>query len=547
MKNFKAFKFKSFVLYTDNASDLDLVKLKSQDINSGISFAEDTNGIIRDKNGNFHIFEWNVYHVFGLQGNKLSSEDNFFSGTFNKNNNGTILFKNFVGTASFKGQILLVDSKKVRTRDLEKNIKMIEKRIENSIRFNFNSNGITSGTFQRRNNEKHNFFEFIKVFNLMRDNKVLPYIRYVEKHPNKQFSKTVNEIPLSSAQSIDDDGLIDIFSGRSQFQKGSKLSFSSQFNGFYPQTIIAHEDKTIIDTGENQFVKFFLKMLISKLDGFIQDLNNMRTNDGTITIDSDFIKSVQKMKILLQHELANPFFNQISKLTFINQASTTLTKQYGYKQLFYQYINIKNVPVGAFDVESLIALYENKSVDKMYEYICLFRLVDILGYMYSNSKTNIKTVNNGYTISLSETNGDIQFNFYGHKGLPDAMLTYQTSFSRKNKKYNTFSINLRPDITLTIKTKTKVIYYHFDSKFKIGYDGSNKDEDIGKMRTYCDAISNTKGAFVLYPGKQFNIYHRPRDFRFQGVGAFPLNVNSNINDKKLAIILAKILIHYSDL
>ncbi|WP_054749114.1 hypothetical protein [Lentilactobacillus rapi] len=112
MKNFKAFKFKSFVLYTDNASDLDLVKLKSQDINSGISFAEDTNGIIRDKNGNFHIFEWNVYHVFGLQGNKLSSEDNFFSGTFNKNNNGTILFKNFVGTASFKGQILLVDSKK---------------------------------------------------------------------------------------------------------------------------------------------------------------------------------------------------------------------------------------------------------------------------------------------------------------------------------------------------------------------------------------------------------------------------------------------------
>lgn len=80
----------------------------------------------------------------------------------------------------------------------------------------------------------------------------------------------------------------------------------------------------------------------------------------------------------------------------------------------------------------------------MYEYICLFRLVDILGYMYSNSKTNIKTVNNGYTISLSETNGDIQFNFYGHKGLPDAMLTYQTSFSRKNKSIILFPLIYAP-------------------------------------------------------------------------------------------------------
>ena len=99
-------------------------------------------------------------------------------------------------------------------------------------------------------------------------------------------------------------------------------------------------------------------------------------------------------------------------------------------------------------------------------------------------------------------------------------LLYNKTFSRSNNDYNSYSVQLRPDYSLEVHANDKTYYIHFDAKYKkYGDSETFKNEDIVKMHAYKDAISNTIGAYVLYPGTDNEIYY---ENDFESVGAFGL-------------------------
>ena len=108
---------------------------------------------------------------------------------------------------------------------------------------------------------------------------------------------------------------------------------------------------------------------------------------------------------------------------------------------------------------------------------------------------------------------------FNYKGMTVKLL-YNKTFKRSDNYYNSYSVQLRPDYSLEVHANDKIYYIHFDAKYKIHTDSETfKNEDIVKMHAYKDAIQNTIGAYVFYPGSKPKIFY---ENEFESVGAFGL-------------------------
>lgn len=119
-----------------------------------------------------------------------------------------------------------------------------------------------------------------------------------------------------------------------------------------------------------------------------------------------------------------------------------------------------------------------------------------------------------------------------------------------------YSHTMRPDIVLE-KNGNRLV---FDAKYKgkrSGFYGEDDDgevkswkpEDINKMHTYREAISNVVGSFILYPGSRTVVYKKQdRSNIYEGVGAISLrpDIKSSVNQEdfeKLTFLISTYLEH----
>ena len=99
-----------------------------------------------------------------------------------------------------------------------------------------------------------------------------------------------------------------------------------------------------------------------------------------------------------------------------------------------------------------------------------------------------------------------------------------------NKGSGTYSVEMRPDYTLEFIINDNNYKIHFDAKYRLNIeDESFKNQDIVKMHSYKDAIENTLGAYVLYPGEKEKIFE---ENELESVGAFPLNPGNDKEEKR---------------
>ena len=108
---------------------------------------------------------------------------------------------------------------------------------------------------------------------------------------------------------------------------------------------------------------------------------------------------------------------------------------------------------------------------------------------------------------------------------------YNQHFSRSRpRRRHSYSVPLRPDITLLVPDGRKSHLHLFDAKFRVhgladvGFAGSDKDGDdekageragtfkrgdIYKMHAYRDAIPDARSVWILYPGGEFRFFGVP--------------------------------------
>ena len=177
-----------------------------------------------------------------------------------------------------------------------------------------------------------------------------------------------------------------------------------------------------------------------------------------------------------------------------------------------------------------------KKVFELYEYWCYFKLIEIMESI-CDMKVDFEDIfaftDDGMSLKLDEGIGKA-FIYNGYT----VKLLYNKTFKRSNDDYKSYSVKLRPDYSLEVQTNDKKYYIHFDAKYKAHVDSETfKNEDIVKMHAYKDAISNTIGAYVLYPGSNNEIYY---ENEFESVGAFGLIPGEERIDK-IAELICKLL------
>lgn len=551
---YKIKRFDSFIVVTENATDAEIKAFLNGDEIELYSPVKTTLGFDEEKQVHF-IYEWKTYELKAIESKPFDENDHFYKGKKNKlsNTSATLKLENFVGIINFRQQHFEVHSEKMPYEKVHQLVQYVEERII-KLSLSFNTTALSKNKFVKAREDKEDFNKFIFLYHLLKTDKLLNAIQLVVKNPYQHFQNNIEVIDFSMTTQFSIENMIDAFSGQSRLVKCSKnLPIAKKLGGFIPEKINQYEKKVSNDNNENQFVLFFLKLCIKTLNQYIDLFEKDEVTKKII--NKSFIIELKGYKEQLSRITKERFFQDVSKLSVINRSSTVLTKRAGYKELYNFYLNIKSVPMHSIDQNDFIELFENKSIDKLYEYVSLFYLDDYLKEIYGiepqEEKLSIK--NKNYSVILDEENDKIKYK-YSKKDYPTTILSFQRSYTRKLN--TSYAITQNPDFTLFIEYNNQQSIYHFDTKFKMKiFDiGDNnltdqkryvKEEDLKSMHAYRDGITDTIGAYVLYPGNSNSgkvIYTDSRNLNnpdainpYSGIGSIPLQIGEENRQLKEVI------------
>jgi len=294
------------------------------------------------------------------------------------------------------------------------------------------------------------------------------------------------------------------------------------------------------DNPENRFVKFFLQLCLDIIDRFEQAIRM-----GNAPARYELLLNCSEMVQVINDRLTDPIMKDLGPLQVFPAQSTVLQRRQGYMEIFgiYQLLDGSlHLPLLS---EHTTTILENKDLAELYELWTFFVMVRAVGTAFTT--TVIDAVSGKETDFETDLDYEIAVDFKnGMKLWYNRTFSYSKSYdshSEKDRKQRSYSVDLRPDITLQIERE----YWIFDAKFRFDTtlfaDQSSTEEetsrikyeskkakqmnaDIVKMHAYKDAIYDARIAFVLYPNPVMTEIFRQRDGRhescFHGVGAIPL-------------------------
>ncbi|MBG9996819.1 hypothetical protein I6F50_17350 [Pseudoalteromonas sp. NZS127_1] len=336
--------------------------------------------------------------------------------------------------------------------------------------------------------------------------------------------------------------------------KGDVLS-SADFQHLSKSTssFIAHNGKVIpttIDTVtraqthnviEMRFIKFFLlfcfnlleKRIISQSLGIaelerkaqnakIEDNNNrLQLLKSTLRALENKQAKTKNIKLNFNIFLRNKVLDNVKFTGEIDFTSLKLHNQFHLKYLLDLYLKMRK-SFETLSSHNLVYLNIN-SLENLYEYYCLIRLLKDFDVSTESIKNLIKKEKAGWVIDKSIA---IPIGVHCDFSL---ILYFKKNFKGGSE---TYSQNYDPDYTIELKDRdNNVSYLHLDAKYR-HHQYRVKKDDIDKMHTYTHAIKKSVGAIVLFPGKKKAYYKCLNSL----VGALycnplePLDLKSGVQD-----------------
>ena len=543
-----AVKCKDFILYVPNLDEHDLQLFIEGDALYLPSKVDDAYSI--DIGDGIALYEWKKYRVRSFN-NTLIPEDFIDCGEYISSNIGTLRFENCMGRSRFKGEFFQIVSSKISDAEYNYLLETVNSYIAN---LSFDFNRATNMQVVRNRNKRtdvdyHVFlliYQAIKTDN--RANNLLYNLSIVTSMPYRSLVSTPDYVGLENATEISDSAIADFFSGNSVLLPTSKKCKLSQklsiddLNFLPKDTLIENTDDTL-DSPENRFIKYFVVWIKDVLLKY-KDLFGKEENFRNYEMLEFLNNSIREMQLILR----NPFFAQIGDLKYIPLHSNVLNRRDGYRQLFQLFIGIRSLPeISNADVEEMI---ENKSLDVLYENYCYFQLSTILAKLYGEqlNKKKLHVDKSLFSKTLEKKSFSNYFEFPRTDIYPQIRIHYNIDY-----KQESYSKHFDPDISIEIFDKDDSLksIYVFDSKFKAistkgsEYDGKTYNfDDITKMHAYKDAIVLAKGAYILYPGSEREIYleDKSKPKELIGVGAFPFRPGNSEDIDILQKNIADLLI-----
>lgn len=443
-------------------------------------------------------------------------------------------FKNYVGLSRIGSIKLNVANKKIGNKTYHAMLDDIAERYADLV-FSFSDSSVGQNYVQSGDpgrNLAYVEYLFLKRFLLDQQEDLSAISAAIASNPHRLLQREDENRSIESIRFVDPFRLMNSLTAgqnMASLPAGHPLletPLSCAIRGICSQrlfpTAMREEQKTLsLDTQENRFVRHLLEDVRKRLE----DLKTIIL-PGAPYLNPDIEENLEEMSFHVNAFLDEPMWREVGLMGFIPKNSQVLQRRDGYRQLFQlfsllQLLTRYNFP-DVIDFENLL---ETKDVATLYEYWCFFLVKEVLDQR-GQRIVDMQKIKHDDDKEAKLVEG-CQIEYAG-----GIRLLFNWTAVPRAKSY---SLAYRPDIVVAIGDKKLIL----DAKYK-GRNGENegfygdsdngtisswKEEDIGKMHTYRDAIKNVDGAFALYPGATTNGKTYPAfdaKHKFQGVGALPL-------------------------
>ena len=384
--------------------------------------------------------------------------------------------------------------------------------------------------------------------------RLLPALEVILREPHRFWRTYLRDVPTETLTRVDGRTPLDLVTRTGVPVLASSLSRSGaslarRLGGSLPTTMSERRIRTTTNTPENRFVKAFVgqsRVIIGRMRSSVMSRrpNRFRRN---VLADCGWME--ESLLPIAGHSM----WEEVGRMTRIPFSSTILQRRRGYRQVLQHFTRIRLAPTIPLDEMGMRDLLELKNIAVLYELWAFFRIVRVIADREGPPRRAGRFTSDEFGVNLP---AGVAFEWAS-----GMRLAYNKQFSRtRSASDHSYSVPLRPDITLQIKEGGNSGLHLFDSKFRVrvladvGLAASDKDVpdekareragtfrrgDIYKMHAYRDAIPDARSVWILYPGTEFAFFDAlgghastsrqsfasPEDLptKLEGVGAVPLS------------------------
>ena len=328
----------------------------------------------------------------------------------------------------------------------------------------------------------------------------------IHADPHRRFMTERERVAFSDARHVDARSITRLAAGAEPMSRAvgamGSLPLARALRGHLPTHVDVPRVRNSVDTAENRFVLGFLEQLgeiVARVDGLARERGVKSVFWARVGLDCDDMR--RALRPLRRHAL----WNDVGRLSHVPAASSVLQRRRGYRDVFRHHLVLRAATrLPADDV--LARLLGMKDVAALYELWCFFMVVRALQTALGRppdvaERPRVDDVQVDLPWGLKVAWGDSVVAYYN--------LTFSNAHADSR---NSASLQLRPDVTIRVRSGARDTMHVLDAKLRIERSGgagveeeeskSFKWSDIAKMHAYRDALPAVRSAFILYPGDE---------------------------------------------
>lgn len=351
--------------------------------------------------------------------------------------------------------------------------------------------------------------------------------------------------------------------------------------GSVPQKVRSTKRRDTTDTAENRFVRHVLRTFSRFLDDTSQVLED-NSGEDTTNANKRLLREIRELNREVNEKLNDDFFRELSPLSKLPLGSTVLQRRTGYRKILKVWFQFRAAARLGWEGGEDVYQGGQRNISKLYQYWLFFYLFDSVCEEFElpsiPADDLFEETKDGLGLKL-ETGEELSVRGTCRIGRPlHVEFSYERTFTSGAgyKEVGSWTRKMTPDYTLSLwplelekgeaQELELLTHVHFDAKYRAreftemvsgesGGTSLENDEverkrqkaetsDLQKAHTYRDAIRQTEGTFILYPGDRTETRRLYREI-LPGVGALAVNPSSG-EGEALSRLLREIAEHTSD-
>lgn len=406
------------------------------------------------------------------------------------------------------------------------------------------STGVNFETDYER--EAEDYIKIIHLREVFRNENLQSALEAIIRNPHAKLISEDYKVNLSNLKNPN----IQLIASKAallEYRQGGPLS--KQFSGYTPKELIETYKSETYDTPENRYIKNFLEDILWDCQRITKSIEKRINSDKDNAIKWETtLNEINKWIGMIYEWLSQSFWKDIGIMEYLPSNSQVLQKREGYRNILMLDLKYQLAIKLQWNAELLFdEVYGDiKPIYDLYEIWCFFKLREVLVKLFGIEKENDLLCIDSGKLSVNLKKGvtsKLGFNgeYNNKKVLID--LYYNRLFKGKeNSKTGSYSIDFKPDYSLYIKIPGEDVnvFVHFDAKYSFEANSFNNEEysllsakriHLEKMHAYKDAIRDSMGSYILYPGNKLGRFSENEDNILPGIGAYPLRPGSELDDE----------------